>query len=68
MAEEHPPSPKRGDESLSFGRLRVKPAMRTKGYVFLLFDFNVKHRRVVVFAERLVGIVLPWFVVVLEED
>ena len=27
MAEEHPPSPEHGDESLTFGRLRVKPAM-----------------------------------------
>ena len=34
----------------------------------LLFDFNIKHRRVVVFAERLVRIVLPGLVVVLEED
>ena len=33
MAEEHPPSPKREDESLSFGRLRVKPAMTAKGEV-----------------------------------
>ena len=27
MAEEHPPSPMRKDESLALGRLRVKPAM-----------------------------------------
>ena len=27
MAEEHPPSPKREDDTLSLGRLRVKPAM-----------------------------------------
>ena len=27
MAEEHPPSPMREDESLALGRLRVKPAM-----------------------------------------
>ena len=31
MAEEHPPSPKHGDDTLSLGRLRVKPAMRVKG-------------------------------------
>ena len=34
----------------------------------LLFDFNIEHRRIVVFAERLVRIVLSGFVVVLEED
>ncbi len=28
MAEKHPPSPKRGDDTLSLGRLQVKPAMR----------------------------------------
>ena len=31
MAEEHPPSPKRGDNTHAFGRLRVKPAMTVKG-------------------------------------
>ena len=31
MAEEHPPSPKRGDNTQAFGRLRVKPAMTVKG-------------------------------------
>lgn len=34
----------------------------------LLFDFDVEHRRVVVFFERLVGIVLSGFAIVLEED
>ena len=34
----------------------------------LLFDFNIEHRRVVVFAERLVRVVLSGLVVVLEED
>ena len=31
MAEEHPPSPKREDDTNVFGRLRVKPAMTVKG-------------------------------------
>ena len=34
----------------------------------LLFDFNIKHRRVIILAERLIGIVLPGFIVVLEEE
>ena len=34
----------------------------------LFLDFHVKHRWVVVFAERLVRVVLPGLVVVLEED
>lgn len=34
MAEEHPPSPNREDESLLLWRLRVKLAMRVKGAVF----------------------------------
>ena len=36
MAEGHPPSPNREDESLSFGRLRVKPAMTVKGAFFCI--------------------------------
>jgi hypothetical protein len=31
MAEEHPPSPEREDETLLFRRLRVKPAMTARG-------------------------------------
>ncbi len=34
----------------------------------LFFDFHVEHRRVVIFAERLVRVVLPRLAVVLEED
>ena len=30
MAEEHPPSPNREDETQAFGRLRGKPAMTVK--------------------------------------
>ena len=30
MAEEHPPSPVREDDTLLLGRLRVKPAMTVK--------------------------------------
>ena len=36
MAEEHPPSPKRGDEPLTHGRLRVKPAMTVQGVIVVL--------------------------------
>ena len=34
MADKDPPSPNREDESLSLGRLRVKPAMTFKGAFF----------------------------------
>ena len=34
----------------------------------LFLDFHIEHRRVVVFAERLVGIVLPRLAVVLEKE
>ena len=33
MADKDPPSPEREDEALSLRRLRVKPAMTTKGEV-----------------------------------
>ncbi len=33
MAEEHPPSPEREDDILSFRRLRFKPAMTDKAKV-----------------------------------
>ena len=36
MAEEHPPSPKHGDESLTLGRLRVKPAMTVQSIIVVL--------------------------------
>ena len=35
--------------------------------MFLFFDFHIKHRRIVVLVERFVGVVLSWFVVVLEQ-
>ncbi len=34
MADKDPPSPNREDETLSFGRFRVKPAMTVRGAVF----------------------------------
>ena len=33
MADKDPPSPERKDDTLSFRRLRVKPAMRVKAKV-----------------------------------
>ena len=33
MADKYPPSPERKDGTLSFWRLRVKPAMRVKAKV-----------------------------------
>ena len=36
MAEEHPPSPKCGDDTFPFGRLRVKPAMTAKAVLCAL--------------------------------
>ena len=33
MADKYPPSPERKDDTLSFWRLRVKPAMRVKAKV-----------------------------------
>ena len=41
MAEEHPPSPKRKDNTLSLGRLRVKPAMRDYGVVLVSSGFSL---------------------------
>ena len=38
MAEEHPPSPMRGDDSFPFGRLRVKPAMTAKAVLCVLWS------------------------------
>ena len=51
---------------------KLNVALRHSAFIIqhsaLLFDFHVEHRRVVVFAERLVRVVLPRLVVVLEED
>ena len=45
MAEEHPPSPKRGGNTVPFGRLRVKPAMTAKAVLcFLCSHFGLSFR------------------------
>ena len=50
MAEEHPPSPDRVNDTLPFGRLRVKPAMRVKGSCECFFVLSAAPPIIIVFS------------------